>query len=152
MVIEYSLAKVCSILGVGIPVGSPDHKFDLVCYEDCVEFFMEKGTPLFSRAFTPAEIQDIEKRLKYCVRVMHAFGIVHKDIKPDNILIDSKGSVMLTDFGISTYVGEQPGQKSLTHKEGTDGFMSAEMNSVSRSGLGEVDLFYNDIWALKCTI
>lgn len=36
VIAEYSIAKVCFILGVGVPVGSPDHQFDLICYEDCI--------------------------------------------------------------------------------------------------------------------
>ena len=43
---ECAFAKLCAALGVGVPVGSPDHPFDLVCYEDCMEFFMEKCRPV----------------------------------------------------------------------------------------------------------
>jgi hypothetical protein len=39
---EYAFAKLCSILKVGMKVGHPDHTFDLVCYEDCIEFYMER--------------------------------------------------------------------------------------------------------------
>lgn len=43
---ECAFAKLCAALGIGVPVGSPDHPFDLVCYEDCMEFFMEKCRPV----------------------------------------------------------------------------------------------------------
>lgn len=29
---EYGFAKVCSALGVGVKVGSPDHPFEVICY------------------------------------------------------------------------------------------------------------------------
>lgn len=70
---------------------------------------MERGIPLSNRTFASAEVEKIEEQLKYCLKVIHSFGIIHKDIKPDNVLINAKESVLLADFGISTYVAERPG-------------------------------------------
>ena len=114
VVMECAFAKLCAALGVGVPVGSPDHPFDLVCYEDCIEFFMEKCIPV--KDITQMYPLEIEERLKYCVLVMHTFHLIHKDLKPGNILVTQNGKAVLTDYGISTHVKETVGYTSTTYR------------------------------------
>jgi serine/threonine protein kinase len=114
VVIECAFAKLCSALGIGVPIGSPDHPYDLVCYEDCIEFFMEKCTPL--KAYPRIHPLKIEKRLKYCVQVMHTFHLIHKDLKLENTLVTEDEVIVLADFGISAHVKETAGQASATFR------------------------------------
>lgn len=85
--------------------------------------------------------------MKKALAVMHHFGLIHKDLKPQNILLSASGYV-LADFGVSTYVPERPGQPSLTYREGTTRFMSPSMRGISGK-CGWVDLYYNDMYGLK---
>lgn len=66
VIVEYAIAKVCSMLGIA-PRIKTDIGFDLVCYRDCIEFYMERCWP--SAAIRAA--CDIPERLKYCLAVMH---------------------------------------------------------------------------------
>ena len=67
--------------------------------------------------------------LEYC----HKQGIVHRDIKPDNLLLDEKGHVHLTDFNVATYLPQDG--SLLTSFSGTVSYMAPEV--LRKSGYRE---------------
>ncbi len=59
----------------------------------------------------------------------HEEGVVHRDIKPDNILVDQKGRIKITDFGIAKIIGQESKDLALTEPKdviGTTHYMAPE--------------------------
>jgi serine/threonine protein kinase len=64
-----------------------------------------RGTSLDARlregALTPAEAARIGRDVLGALRAAHAAGILHRDVKPGNVLLRPDGGAVLTDFGIA---------------------------------------------------
>lgn len=63
----------------------------------------------------------------YTLAYIHARGILHRDFKPDNLLVTSDGSLLLTDFGLSKST-DGPKSTLTQHGQGagTPGFLAPE--------------------------
>ena len=60
------------------------------------------------------EVLEIMVRVSAAVETAHRAGILHRDIKPHNILVNAYGAPMLTDFGIAAAVGDAPGAEGVS--------------------------------------
>ncbi len=54
------------------------------------------------RAFAPGQIVTMLKKMLSAVEFIHQTGMLHRDISPDNILIDPQGNPILIDFGAAS--------------------------------------------------
>lgn len=66
-----------------------------------------KGEPLSPNQFktySKSKQLDIVAQILYGLQAAHRKNIIHRDIKPDNIMINNKGVVKLLDFGISRLI------------------------------------------------
>ncbi|KAF8412791.1 hypothetical protein HHK36_000761 [Tetracentron sinense] len=84
------------------------------------------------------------------LKYLHGMSIVHGDIKPSNLLINSKGEVKIADFGASRMVvGTRDSCVSYT---GTYTYMSPEMLEPNRLSEDHSDGYAGDVWALGLTL
>jgi len=76
-------------------------------------------------AVTPVQVAKILREIAHALDYAHRQGVVHRDIKPGNILLDSEGHALLADFGIAKIGGNQA---DLTGSAvvGTPAYMSPE--------------------------
>ena len=93
----------------------------------------------------PRRVAAISLQVLAALRAAHAAGVLHRDVKPDNVLLAADGRVVLTDFGIATLDGEC----SLTRTGvllGTPAFIAPERAAGGRAERA------SDLWSLGVTM
>ncbi|MFC6085198.1 serine/threonine-protein kinase [Sphaerisporangium aureirubrum] len=86
----------------------------------------------------------IASQVLTALSVAHAADVVHRDVKPANILIGYDGRVVLSDFGIATSMSDPHAQHSGT--VGSPGFLAPERQAGAPAAPA------GDLWSLGATL
>jgi serine/threonine-protein kinase len=99
-------------------------------------------------ALPPNEIRQIIVQVARALAYAHRSGIVHRDIKPDNIMFDEHGQALVTDFGIAKAAtgGKLTGTGMAI---GTPHYMSPEQARAQQID-GRSDIYSLGIVAYQC--
>ncbi|MFG2295111.1 protein kinase [Streptomyces sp. NPDC048603] len=107
--------------------GRPWIVMELIEGSSLAEFIREKGT------LTPRRAAEVGLAVLDVLKAAHGEGILHRDVKPSNVLISNSGRVVLTDFGIAQVEGD-PSVTSTGMLVGAPSYISPERARGQKPG------------------
>ncbi len=87
--------NVARTFDIGEHAGAKFLTMELVEGQSLASFVTDRGR------LAPAEAVPIVREVCAAISAAHAAGVVHRDLKPDNVLLGNDGRVVVTDFGIA---------------------------------------------------
>jgi hypothetical protein len=112
--------NVCRVYDIGEVEGIPFLSMEYVDGEDLNSLLRRIGRLPRDKAL------EISRKLCAGLSAAHNKGVLHRDLKPGNIMIDGRGQVLITDFGLAGIMGQIEGAEA---RNGTPGYMAPEQLS-----------------------
>ena len=84
-------------------------------------FFHLRREMIFSEQRTQFYAAELVLALEY----LHSQSCIYRDLKPENVLLDNKGHIKITDFGLSKWL--DPGEKITNSFCGTPEYLAPEI-------------------------
>ncbi|MEU6410501.1 serine/threonine-protein kinase [Microbispora sp. NPDC046933] len=138
---------VADVYDAGVlPDGRPYMVLEL-CPNGSLADRLRDGGPL-----GPREVRDIGIKIADALAAAHAVGVLHRDVKPANILVNSYGMVALSDFGLATMPGQggaAQGEVSVTRESLTPAYAPPEaFDLIEPTAAGDVYALAATLYAL----
>jgi tetratricopeptide (TPR) repeat protein len=129
--------NIVPIYEIGEHLGQPFFTMKLI--EGCSLAERLKNGPL-----PPLEAASLMAKVARAVHHAHLRGVLHRDLKPGNILLDGSGEPFLTDFGLAKLADTDSGLTVSNALLGTPQYMSPEQAAGRTNDISTA----SDIWAL----
>ena len=122
---ELSHPNIVSVLDVGTDHGLPYMVMEYVDGPNLKEY-IQKNSPLDLN-----EIIRIMDQILSAVALAHKHNVIHRDLKPQNILMDKRGNIKIADFGIAVALN----QSSITQTNSVMGSVHYMSPEQTRGGM-----------------
>jgi serine/threonine protein kinase len=97
-------------------------------------------------ALEPARAARIAAQIAAALEMAHEKGLVHRDVKPSNVILTSQGHVYLTDFGLAKRAETAPGFTRAEQMLGTVDYVAPEQIEGSEPDAR------SDVYSLGCVL
>jgi serine/threonine protein kinase/WD40 repeat protein len=114
--------NLCAVYDVGEIDGKHYISMEFVRGKKLQEFIKP------DKPMTEKQVMAVVRKIAIGMQEAHTHGVIHRDLKPDNIMINEKGEPVVMDFGL-VYQTKSKGSTTITHKGGLVGspaYMSKE--------------------------
>ncbi|RPF31326.1 serine/threonine-protein kinase [Streptomyces sp. TLI_185] len=98
----------------------------------------------------PVEAAGIGAKVMDALAAAHRAGVLHRDVKPGNILLEGSGRVVLTDFGIAAM--DEPGDGAATRLTRSGALVGSLDYLAPERAQGAEASPASDVWALGATL
>ena len=141
---QVSHPNVCRVYDLGEVDGQMFLSMEYVDGEDLGSLLRRIGRLPADKAI------EIARKLCAGLAAAHQKGVLHRDLKPGNVMLDARGQVLLTDFGLAALSGEVEGAEILS---GTPQYMSPEQlqgrEVTTRSDIYSLGLLMYEVFTGK---
>jgi hypothetical protein len=139
---QVSHPNVCRVYDIGDAGGATWLSMEYVDGEDLASLLRRIGR------LPPDKAMEIGGQLCAGLAAAHDKGVLHRDLKPRNIMLDGRGRLRITDFGLAALAGEVKDIRS-----GTFGYMAPEQQAgkevTARSDIYVLGLVLHEIFTGK---